>query len=91
MSWLILSLSIAHAGWWSSFCSKHLVAQDPQQFEQTDTAWLIRQYDALRIRKAHGRLRDDDREQLSSMRKQLEFRVQYGPAGEVDMIMEVLK
>jgi hypothetical protein len=43
---LVLTLlsPLSHAGWWSDFCSKNLVADDPYQFEGHQTEWLIKEY-----------------------------------------------
>lgn len=43
---LVLAFAVsvrAHAGWWTDFCERHLIADDPYQFETASTEWLIRE------------------------------------------------
>jgi hypothetical protein len=42
---LIFALLLtAHAGWWSNWCARHLVADDPYQFEDYDVDSLVTAY-----------------------------------------------
>ncbi len=42
---LLLTLSIAQAGWWQDFCSRYLVMNDPYQFEHVSLMYLLRERD----------------------------------------------
>lgn len=50
MKFLLLIVAIAHAGWWSNFCERHLIADDPYQWEVYDKYWLIKEQDRIKIR-----------------------------------------
>ncbi len=44
---LLLTFSVAHtanAGWWSDFCARHLVSDDPYQYESAGTEDLLKAY-----------------------------------------------
>jgi hypothetical protein len=43
-------MSVSEAGWFKDFCERHLIADDPYQFEQTDLTRLVRYYDRLKTR-----------------------------------------
>ncbi len=34
----------ANAGWWSKFCERHLVADDPTQYQSVPTEYLLAAY-----------------------------------------------
>lgn len=42
--------SPAYAGWWSDFCNRHLIADDPYQWEQYDNYFLLREQDRLKVK-----------------------------------------
>ncbi len=88
---LALLISTANAGWFSDFCSKQLVAEDPYQFEEADTKYVLRKFSELSIKKRWGSLLPRDREVLVILTKELEMRVQYGRPEEVDEIVRVME
>lgn len=40
----VLLLSTGHAGWWQNFCARHLVADDPYQYETLTPDELVDTY-----------------------------------------------
>jgi hypothetical protein len=64
VKFLFLTLSLAHAGWWADFCEKHLVAEDPYQYEQTSTEWLDREIAKYQIKEAWGKLDNQEKTHL---------------------------
>ncbi len=88
---LTLLISTANAGWLTDFCANHLrIAQDPQQFEAQETESVLDQYEAVNIKVRWRMASRDDQELWGILRKELEFRVQYGKPEEVDEIVGVL-
>lgn len=47
---IALLVSTANAGWWSDFCEKHLVADDPYQYEQVSINYLTTEIAALELK-----------------------------------------
>jgi hypothetical protein len=59
----LLFSTAAHAGWWSDFCSRHLIADDPYQFEHLSVDQLVSALDRCQsncqsiVKEIHDRLR----------------------------------
>lgn len=84
MKLFFLGLAFAHAGWWGDFCERHLIADDPYQYEQTEAWQLRRQIQVLAHREWQGTISKSDRKQLEIMRRELKRREDYN-------IREVIK
>lgn len=74
MKILLLAISVAHAGWFSDFCERHLVANDPYQFEQTSSEFLMQEIAKLEIKEKWGTITRDDKSILLIMRREIELR-----------------
>lgn len=44
MKLIFATILSAHAGWWSNWCARHLVADDPYQYENFTVDQLIETY-----------------------------------------------
>lgn len=73
-----LLISTSHAGWWSDFCSRHLMANDPYQFETASTEWLRQAIDRLEIKERWGKIEPEDQWYLDTMRRTLKEREGHG-------------
>jgi hypothetical protein len=58
----------ARAGWWQSFCERHLIADDPYQFETVASDWLDREIGRLEIRAAWNKITERDARMLEILR-----------------------
>ncbi len=70
---LLLSPS-AQAGWFSRWCERHLVTDDPFQFESTSIDWIRREVDRLEIKSQWRKLDDKDLRYWALLVNELERR-----------------
>lgn len=70
---LILSamMSTAHAGWWSDFCERHLIADDPYQYQEAPREWIVNQIDILEIKQRWGTITKRELSTLSILQREL--------------------
>lgn len=71
---LIFSASMVHAGWFSDWCQRHVIADDPFQYRELSTVWIERKIYALEIMKANRVASRADLNLLKGLRKELETR-----------------
>lgn len=52
MKLLLIALlsSYANAGWWTNWCERHLIADDPYQFETVSSEYIINEISLLETR-----------------------------------------
>jgi hypothetical protein len=50
LSLITMRSHMAHASWWSNFCERHLIADDPYQWQEYDAQWLLQEQTRLKIR-----------------------------------------
>jgi hypothetical protein len=74
MKLLLALVMTAHAGWWREFCTKHLIADDPYQFESTPVEWVKNRIDFLEVREKWNALTPDEEIELRIMRTELKKR-----------------
>jgi len=75
---LILMMSISHAGWVNKTCTRlfdMFVVQDPAQYEQVSTDWLIDAYSGLGIRGAWNVITIDEAKRMNVMGAELRWRL----------------
>ncbi len=72
----------ARASWWGDFCSRHLIAADPYEFETASDAFVQREIERLRIRVAWKKADADDVERLKILEAEVRKR---------EAIAEILK
>lgn len=70
---LLFSIT-ANAGWFSNWCEKHIIADDPTQFESTPSAWIERKIYVLEIQKTNGVASRADLRLLKSLKAELKRR-----------------
>lgn len=68
----VLFSSTAHAGWWGDWCERHLIADDPYQFEQVSDEWIVDEIERLEMRE--GQLDARETRYLGLLRAELEAR-----------------
>jgi len=87
---LSLAVSAAQAGWFQDFCERHLIADDPYQFEQTDLAYLIQFYDRLKMRASRDSPDRSEIRLLNIVRNELLERAKYASYADFEMIKKAL-
>lgn len=70
---LITSMPV-HAGWWSNFCERHLIADDPYQWEQYPTAWIEFKIYSLEVAVRNRMASDKDIRMLVQLKQEMENR-----------------
>lgn len=70
----IMGSQQAHAGWWSDWCEKNLIAADPYQFREAPTAWIEYRIYYLEVQERANMLSNTDRQILKVLKQELEWR-----------------
>jgi hypothetical protein len=81
----------AQAGWFKDFCTKHLIADDPYQFEQTDLSRLVRYYDRLKTRREIGTIDSKEESLYWIVRQELIERKPYASYQDFEQIKKALE
>jgi hypothetical protein len=71
----MLSLS-AQAGWFKDFCERHLIAQDPYQFEDSPRWWLEEELRRMEVSERWMNLTRGEKARLKLIREELDLRRQ---------------
>lgn len=71
---IALTVGLAHAGWFTDLCARRLVAHDTYQYETTDEAWILKELDRLKIRRAWGTATVHDLDHLTILQGELDRR-----------------
>lgn len=74
MKTLLLFLSIAQAGWLSDWCERHLVADDPYQYEEAPTAWIEYKVYYLDVKRRSGMADKSELRLLKLLEQELQRR-----------------
>jgi len=64
----------AKAGWLSNFCSRHLIADDPYQWEGYSRQWLEQERARLQIKANHNMADRNEKIRLMHIKDELRIR-----------------
>jgi hypothetical protein len=66
---LLLFPTLVHAGWWSRFCERNLITDDPTQYETVSPDWVKLEVERLEIREKWNQLTEVERRHLALLRR----------------------
>lgn len=70
----LISMATAHAGWWSDWCERHLIADDPEQYADAPTSWLEHRIYYIEVMVRANMATKTDIRILKSLKKEMERR-----------------
>lgn len=67
-------IDLAHAGWWSDWCERNLIAADPYQFREAPTSWIEQRIYYIEVKQRANMLSKNDRQVLKVLKQERQWR-----------------